>query len=205
MPVCRARLSYTLVKGLSRTALWPMAVAALVRLAAWALLPGARFASDEQGYVDAGIALAATGQQDLFWPPLTGWIVAAIKTIAPAAPLAAIRLVWIAMDLANVALVAVLAGRIGPAARCAATLRSMATSPADESSASRVRRGTGSPPGPFLFQAIVSQPELSRTRIRSQPEFGRLFSEFCRRASVDNQHMPSGRRPVLRCLGQGES
>ncbi len=96
-----------------------MAVAALVRLAAWALIPGARFASDEQGYVDAGIALAATGQQDLFWPPLTGWIVAAIKTIAPAAPLAAIRLVWIAMDLANVALVAVLAGRIGPAARCA--------------------------------------------------------------------------------------
>ena len=111
--MCRARLSYTLVKGLPRIALWPVAVAALVRVAAWALISGARFASDEQGYVDAGIALAATGQQDLFWPPLTGWIVAAVKTIAPSAPLSAIRLIWIAMDLANVALVAVLAERIG--------------------------------------------------------------------------------------------
>ena len=93
-----------------------MAVAALVRVAAWALISGARFASDEQGYVDAGIALAATGQQDLFWPPLTGWIVAAFKTIAPSAPLSALRLLWIAMDLGNVALVAVLARRIGGAA-----------------------------------------------------------------------------------------
>ena len=107
------------MKGLPRYALWPVAVAALVRVAAWALISGARFASDEQGYVDAGIALAATGQQDLFWPPLAGWIVAAFKTIAPSAPLSAIRLLWIAMDLANVALVAVLAGRIGRAGRFA--------------------------------------------------------------------------------------
>ena len=117
--MCRARLSYTLVKGLPRHALWPVAVAALVRVTAWALISGARFASDEQGYVDAGIALAATGQQDLFWPPLTGWIVAAFKTIAPSAPLSATRLLWIAMDLGNVALVAVLAERIGRAARFA--------------------------------------------------------------------------------------
>jgi hypothetical protein len=96
-----------------------MAGAALVRVTAWALISGARFASDEQGYVDAGIALAATGQQDLFWPPLTGWIVALVKTVAPSAPLSAIRLLWIAMDLANVTLVAVLAGRIGPAVRWA--------------------------------------------------------------------------------------
>jgi hypothetical protein len=96
-----------------------MAVAALVRVSAWALISGARFASDEQGYVDAGIALATTGQQDLFWPPLTGWIVAAVKIVAPSAPLSAIRLLWIAMDLVNVALVAVLAGRIGGAARFA--------------------------------------------------------------------------------------
>ena len=89
-----------------------MAVAAIVRLAAWAFISGARFASDEQGYVDAGTLLAATGQQDLFWPPLTGWIVAAIRFIAPAAPLSALRLLWIAMDIVNVALVAVLADRI---------------------------------------------------------------------------------------------
>jgi hypothetical protein len=108
-----------MVKGLPRTALLPVAVGAFVRVSAWALISGARFASDEQGYVDAGIQLATTGQQDLFWPPLTGWIVALVKIIAPSAPLSAIRLLWIAMDIGNVALVAVLAARIGPAARLA--------------------------------------------------------------------------------------
>src|SRR4030095_2608252 len=112
VPVRRAELSYTLVKGIPRSALWPVAVAAIVRLAAWAFISGARFASDEQGYVDAGTLLAATGQQDLFWPPLTGWIVAAIRFMAPPPPLSALRLLWIAMDIVNVALVAVLAGRI---------------------------------------------------------------------------------------------
>ena len=92
------------------------AVAALVRLAAWAWISDARFASDEQGYVDAGIALAATGQQDLFWPPLTGWMVALVKSIAPATSLATLRLLWIAIDLGNLALVAMLAGRIARAA-----------------------------------------------------------------------------------------
>ena len=87
-----------------------------MRLAAWASLSDARFASDEQGYVDAGIALAASGRQDLFWPPLTGWIVAAIKTLAPAASLASLRLVWIAFDLANLVLIAILADRIARAA-----------------------------------------------------------------------------------------
>jgi hypothetical protein len=100
------------VKGIPRSALWPVAVAAIVRLAAWAFISGARFASDEQGYVDAGTLLASTGRQDLFWPPLTGWIVAAIRFLAPAAPLSTLRLLWIAMDIVNVALVAVLAERI---------------------------------------------------------------------------------------------
>jgi hypothetical protein len=101
-----------MVKRFPRAALWPLAVAAIVRIAAWSLIPGARFASDEHGYVDAGFALAATGQQDLFWPPLTGWIVALVKWIAPAASLAALRLLWVAIDLGNVTLVAVLATRM---------------------------------------------------------------------------------------------
>src|SRR5215212_4023973 len=80
----QARLSYTLVKRLSEPLPVAVVVAALVRLLAWLLIDHARFASDEQGYVDAGIALATTGQQDLFWPPLTGWIVALVHMIAPA-------------------------------------------------------------------------------------------------------------------------
>jgi hypothetical protein len=98
--------------GFPRSALWPLAVAAIVRLAAWAIVSDARFASDEQGYIDAGTALALTGRQDLFWPPMTGWIVALVKTLAPAAPLSLLRLLWVAIDVANTALVAVLASRI---------------------------------------------------------------------------------------------
>jgi 4-amino-4-deoxy-L-arabinose transferase-like glycosyltransferase len=89
-----------------------VAVAAIVRLAAWAIIPGARFASDEQGYVDAGLALATAGQQDLFWPPLTGWIIALIKTVAPSVSLGGLRLVWVLFDLANVMLVAIIAARL---------------------------------------------------------------------------------------------
>lgn len=105
------------MKGVPRAVLWPLVIAATVRLAVWAVLPGQRFASDEQGYVDAGRALALTGQQDLFWPPLTGWIVALVTTIAPGASLSALRLLWIAIDLANVALVGVIAHRIAAVVR----------------------------------------------------------------------------------------
>jgi hypothetical protein len=92
-----------------------VAAAALVRLAAWAWVPGDRFASDEQGYVEAGLMLAASGQQDLFWPPLTGWIVALVKWIAPGASLETLRLLWIAIDLTNVWMIGVLAARVGRA------------------------------------------------------------------------------------------
>src|SRR4051812_23521237 len=90
----------------------PIAIAALVRLGAWFLISGARFASDEQGYVDAGVQLATTGRQDLFWPPMTGWIVALFTSLWPAMPLSALRLVWIGFDLINVLLVGILVQRI---------------------------------------------------------------------------------------------
>ena len=71
-------------------AAWPMAAAVVVRLAVWLMQPAARFASDEASYFQAGTALRITGQQDLFWPPLTGWLVAlsqrVLGTTAPPAP-----------------------------------------------------------------------------------------------------------------------
>ena len=88
-----------------------MALAIILRLGVWALIPASRFASDEQGYLQAGSALAATGEQDLFWPPFTGWLVALVKTLLPAAPLSAIRLLWIAMDIGCVLAVRTLAQR----------------------------------------------------------------------------------------------
>ena len=82
----------------------PIAVAALLRLMAWVLMPVERFASDEQGYVDAGIQLATTGRQDLFWPPMTGWIVAAVKVVVPTVSLHSLRLLWVSFDLVNLIL-----------------------------------------------------------------------------------------------------
>src|SRR6478736_2800599 len=90
----------------------PIAVAALLRLMAWVLMPVGRFASDEQGYVDAGIHLATTGRQDLFWPPMTGWIVAAVKVVVPTVSLHSLRLLWVSFDLVNLILIGVLATRI---------------------------------------------------------------------------------------------
>ena len=94
---------------------WPLGIALAVRLALWLLLPASRLASDEDGYVPAGLALFATGTQDLFWPPVTGWIVAAVAAVAGPS-VRAIRLVWILMDAACLIALGVLAGRLTAAA-----------------------------------------------------------------------------------------
>ena len=101
---------------------WPIGIALAVRLALWLLLPSARLASDEDGYVPAGLALFATGTQDLFWPPVTGWIVAAVAAAAGPS-VRVIRLVWILMDAACLIALGVLAGRLTAAAGFDAELR----------------------------------------------------------------------------------
>ena len=94
---------------------WPLGIALAVRLALWLLLPASRLASDEDGYLPAGLALFAGGPQDLFWPPVTGWIVAAVAAVAGPS-VRAIRLVWILMDAACLIALGVLAGRLTAAA-----------------------------------------------------------------------------------------
>jgi hypothetical protein len=91
---------------------WPVAVAAAVRLAIWMLVPSSRLASDEDGYVPAGLALLASGQRDLFWPPVTGWIVAGVAWAV--GEIRWIRLAWIAMDLGCVVAMRTLAMRFAP-------------------------------------------------------------------------------------------
>ena len=93
-------------------ALWPIAVAIAIRLAIWWLIPTTRLASDEDGYVPAGLALAEGGRQDLFWPPVTGWLVAIIAVVLGTSAIQWIRLVWIAMDLACLVLLGRLARRM---------------------------------------------------------------------------------------------
>ena len=95
--------------------MWPIAFAVILRAIVWQLVPDSRYASDEAGYVNAGVALAERGEQDLFWPPFTGWVVALITTVVPGASLRTMRAVWILLDLGCVAAIAVLARRTAAA------------------------------------------------------------------------------------------
>ena len=92
---------------------WPVALGAAIRIAVWALLPASRFASDEDSYFTVGTVLAAGGAQDLFWPPLTGWLIALVASIAGPS-IATLRLVWVVLDIACLAGVRTLASRVAP-------------------------------------------------------------------------------------------
>ena len=84
-----------------------------IRIAVWALVPASRFASDEDSYFQVGTALAAGGGQDLFWPPLTGWLIALVASIAGPS-VAAVRLVWVCLDIGCLLCVRTLASRLAP-------------------------------------------------------------------------------------------
>ena len=93
---------------------WPIALAALIRLAVWFLIPDSRFASDEDSYFHVATALLH-GRQDLFWPPVTGWLIALVRLISGSDSIAVIRLAWAVMDVACAAMIYVLAARLGRA------------------------------------------------------------------------------------------
>lgn len=88
-----------------------MVLGAAIRIALWIWLPASRFASDEQGYYQAGTALASQGLQDLFWPPMTGWLIAVVTVIAGPS-LTWVRLAWVLMDIACLIAVRSLAWRL---------------------------------------------------------------------------------------------
>jgi 4-amino-4-deoxy-L-arabinose transferase-like glycosyltransferase len=95
--------------------LWgPVVLGAAIRIALWAWVPASRFASDEQSYFRAGTALATQGLQDLFWPPMTGWLIALVTLIAGPS-VSWLRLVWVLLDIGCLIAVRSLAWRIAPA------------------------------------------------------------------------------------------
>lgn len=95
---------------------WPVALASGVRLLAWALIPASRFASDEDSYFHVSTALLVQGHQDLFWPPMTGWLIAALRFGLGTDSVGTLRLAWLAMDVACVLAVRALAVRVAEAA-----------------------------------------------------------------------------------------
>jgi hypothetical protein len=90
----------------------PIVLAVLIRLAVWLLLPATRFASDEDSYFQVGTALLQ-GHQDVFWPPVTGWLIALVRLLTQSDSVALVRLAWIAMDACCVAFIHAIAMRLG--------------------------------------------------------------------------------------------
>jgi len=87
-----------------------------VRLIAWALIPAGRFASDEDSYFQVSTALLTQGHQDLFWPPMTGWLLAIVRTVFGTDSVSTLRLAWLVMDVGCVLAVRRLAMRVADAA-----------------------------------------------------------------------------------------
>src|SRR4029450_3053119 len=80
--------------------LWPIGLAILVRALVWFSLPTGRFASDEERYFNVGSALLGDGTPDPFWPPVTGWLIAAAAWLLRTTDARWLRLPWVAMDVA---------------------------------------------------------------------------------------------------------
>ncbi len=77
-------------------------------------MPEGRLASDEDNYLAAAHGLLERGQQDLFWPPVTGWLIAGIRLVlGPSQSLA--RLVWLMIDLGALFALRALASRVARA------------------------------------------------------------------------------------------
>ena len=93
--------------------IWPLALAAAVRIVAWLSVSPTRFASDEDSYFAVATALLERGEQNVFWPPVTGWLIAGVRWLLQADSIATIRVIWIALDLGCVAAIWTLALRLG--------------------------------------------------------------------------------------------
>jgi hypothetical protein len=66
---------------------------------------------DELSYQSTASWLIEHGEQHLFWPPATGWLIAIIYAAAGPS-IAAARLSWLVLDLLNLVLLGLLAGRV---------------------------------------------------------------------------------------------
>ena len=104
-----------MVPHASCEARWPLALAIALRVVVWLAVPDTRFASDEGSYFSAATALLTRGEQDLFWPPLTSWLIAFVRWVTNTDSLALVRLVWIAIDIGSVVVICGLARRVAPA------------------------------------------------------------------------------------------
>jgi hypothetical protein len=93
-----------------RRVLWlALGLAAALRGLAWWWAAAPQL--DELSYQSTAGWLIERGQQVLFWPPLTGWLIAAVYLVGgPSVALA--RLLWLGLDLINVVLLWRLAGAV---------------------------------------------------------------------------------------------
>jgi hypothetical protein len=70
-----------------------------MRIGAVLLVPSGFFASDEGSYFQDGTDLALYGTQHLFWPPLTGWLIALVTRAVGSSSITPTRVLWHLMDI----------------------------------------------------------------------------------------------------------
>ncbi|MFC1851322.1 hypothetical protein ACFL27_14085 [candidate division CSSED10-310 bacterium] len=81
-----------------------LTIALGIRVAFWALIPVEMVASDESTYYHAGLRLLTEGVQDVFFPPLTSWIIALTQLFSEPPSIKAARFFWVVLDTGNVLL-----------------------------------------------------------------------------------------------------
>lgn len=97
---------------------WSLRLATLISLAVtarlfvWVLIPADRFASDERIYYNAGISLATKGTQDIYLPPMVGWLIAVLRFVWANGGVRSLRFAWVTMDLAAAFLLWLIAKRV---------------------------------------------------------------------------------------------
>jgi hypothetical protein len=104
-PLLHARtlLAHPVLPGLA------FALALILRMLAWqsAVAPQ----QDELSYQSTASWLLDHGQQRLFWPPVTGWLIAIVfAVVGPSVPAA--RFLWLVLDLVNLVLLGRLASSV---------------------------------------------------------------------------------------------
>lgn len=100
-----------------RSNLWLIliiAIATASRVVTWALVPRdtSGWGGDEISYYRAAMRIILSGDQDLYWPPGTGWLIALLAKAMQTERLHVIRLGWVALDVCNVAMVFLFVRRI---------------------------------------------------------------------------------------------
>lgn len=86
----------------------------LIRFLFWLIVPKNEFglSGDEVSYYRCGLSLSLLGRQDIFWAPMTGWIIAFLNILLGTEKIFVFRLFWVILDTFNILFIYLLSKKI---------------------------------------------------------------------------------------------